>query len=330
MTTATEAAPASAAGALTIRLTDRERHELGLLAEKLSTAGSGLVDDLDWLARARELSCRAPLRLRETIRRYRHDCGPDAVLLIRNLPLDEEALPETPTVRGSVERRATVAACLSALLSLQLGEVIAFREEKSGALVQNVVPVRGLESSQSNAGSVDLEMHTENAFHPNRPDFVGLLCLRNDHSGTAGTLVSSIRRALPLVPDGARRVLTEARFVTEPPPSFRAGDATVPHAVLDGDPADPNIRVDFAATVALDDEGKQALEQLRDALVPASRMVVLHSGELAFIDNRLALHGRSSFVPRYDGRDRWLHRAFVHLDNRRSRVDRPDNGAVLS
>ncbi|MDH6576348.1 TauD/TfdA family dioxygenase [Kitasatospora sp. MAP5-34] len=330
MTTMTEAPLAPSTGALTLRLTDRERYELGLLADELARVGTGRVDDLKWLDQARELSCRIPLRLLEIIRRYRHDCGPAALLMISNLPVDESGLPDTPTVRESVERRATIPAAVSAMLSLQLGEVIAFKDEKTGALVQNVVPVPGLEQSQSNAGSVDLQMHVENAFHPNRPDFVGLLCLRNDHTRTAGTLVSSIRQALPLVSDEARRVLGQPRFVTQPPPSFQAGDSAPAHAVLDGDPADPNVRVDFAATVAIDEEARQALERLRDAVALAASVLVLQSGDLAFIDNRMALHGRSSFVPRYDGNDRWLHRTFVHLDNRRSRVDRPGDGAVLN
>ena len=329
MTTITEVTPAPTATSSTLCLDEEERYELWRLAGELSRAGGCLVDDPDWVALARELSCRIPLRLREVLRGLRHDSGPDALLMIRNLPLDEYALPETPTVRGSVERQTTIPASLSALLSLQLGEVIAFAEEKSGALVQNVVPVPGMEASQSNAGSVELEMHVENAFHANRPDFVSLLCLRNDHTKTAGTMVSSVRRALPLVSTEDRRILGQPRFVTNPPPSFGLGQATVPHAVLNGDPEDPNVRVDFAATAALDDEGKLALERFADAIVLAADTVRLQSGDMAFIDNRLALHGRSSFAPRYDGYDRWLHRTFVHLDNRRSRVDRPGNGAVL-
>lgn len=58
-------------------------------------------------------------------------------------------------------------------------------------------------------------------------------------------------------------------------------------------------------------------------------MLVLRPGELAFVDNRVAVHGRTSFRPRHDGRDRWLHRTFVHLDNRRSAGHRPGGGAVL-
>jgi L-asparagine oxygenase len=56
---------------------------------------------------------------------------------------------------------------------------------------------------------------------------------------------------------------------------------------------------------------------------------VLEPGDMVFVDNRLVVHGRIAFWPRYDGTDRWLHRIFVHLDNRRSRSRRVGNGAVL-
>lgn len=52
-------------------------------------------------------------------------------------------------------------------------------------------------------------------------------------------------------------------------------------------------------------------------------------GNLVFVDNRIVLHGRAPYPPRYDGRDRWLQRIFVHLDNRWSRAFRPGNGPVL-
>ncbi|MFJ1551052.1 TauD/TfdA family dioxygenase [Streptomyces sp. NPDC088246] len=245
------------------------------------------------------------------------------------LPSDETLLPATPTVPESVERQATVPGSITVLLSLYLGEVIAYREEKSGALVQNVVPVPGREASQSNAGSGTLlELHTENAFHPHRPDYVGLFCLCNDHSGTAGTLVSSIRRALALLPPEVVEVRMQQRFVTEPP-SFRSGAPTTAHAVLEGAADDPNIQVDFSATTPLDDEAKSALEVFRDAFLNVSATLVLQPGELAFVDNRLSVHGRTTFEACYDGRDRWLHRTFVHLDNRRNRRHRGEDGFVL-
>lgn len=329
MTTMTGRALSPAATTHDLTLSDVERAEIGVLAELLATTEPRLVDDAHWVAAARELSVRLPVRLRETIRAYRHDSGEDGLLLVRNLPVAVDLLPETPTVPESVERGATVPAAVAAMLALHIGEILAYRDEKSGALVQNVVPVPGRETSQSNAGSIPLELHVENAFHPHRPDFVGLLCLRNDHTGTAGTLVSSIRRALPLLSDRAREVLGQARFATEPPPSFTAGEANDVHAVLWGAPEDPNVKVDFSATQPLDHEGREAMDELRDAFLKVASSLVLQSGEMAFVDNRISIHGRTAFEPRYDGHDRWLHRTFVHLDNRRTRGHRAGNGYIV-
>lgn len=325
-----ETAQANADETYALTLSDPESHEFSLLAKKLTTTMPEVIDDAKWVAAARELSAELPLRLRQTLRAYRHDPGEDGVLILRNLPVDEGSLPLTPTVPESVERTATVPAAISVLITSQLGEIAAYRDEKSGALVQNVVPVPGREESQSNAGSTPLELHVENAFHPYRPDFVGLLCLRNDPANAAGTLVSSIRRTLRRLAPDVRDVLLQERFTTVPPPSFHAGDATAVHAVLIGDPEDPNVKVDFHATMAVDPQAAVALKRLRDAFIDASSTLVLRSGEMAFVDNRVAIHGRTAFTPRYDGHDRWLHRTFVLLDNRRTRGSRPGNGSVLA
>ncbi|MEU6019690.1 hypothetical protein ABZ826_38820 [Streptomyces sp. NPDC047515] len=221
------------------------------VAEQLTPKGfaDGRIDDPRWLDAARDASVELPRRLLAAPRAFRHDAGPDGVLLLRNLPVvaDEPLLP-TPAVRGSVERVPTVAASVVTTAMLHLGEVIAFRNEKTGALVQNVVPVPGSEASQSNAGSVLLELHNENAFHDNRPDFVALLCVWEDPAGNTKLCTSSIRRALPLLSAQARAVLREPRFPTEPPPSLDTlGSVTPAHAVLNGDPKDPNVLVDFPA-----------------------------------------------------------------------------------
>ncbi|WP_049575336.1 TauD/TfdA family dioxygenase [Streptomyces sp. SBT349] len=329
MTTSQQPVPAPGDGALPLDLIHGERREIATLAAELAVGAPALVDDPRWVARARGLSCRLPERAREALRRYRHDPGPDGILILRNLPVDETVLPPTPNEPDSVERAATVPAAVAVLVTLQLGEIAAYRDEKSGALVQNVVPVPGREESQSNAGSIPLELHIENAFHPRRPDYVGLLCLRSDHSGTGGTLVSSIRRTLPLLSAETVEVLSGERFTTSPPPSFHGSGATAPHAVLVGDPADPDVKVDFHATHPHDEAAKFALERLRTAFLEAATVLTLRPGEMAFVDNRIAIHGRTAYAPRYDGRDRWLHRTFVHVDHRRTRPYRPGDGSVL-
>jgi L-asparagine oxygenase len=306
-----------------------ERSALRAVVERVANPTAPVVDDIRWQAQARAMSCHLPARLLEAIRNFRHDPGIDGVLTIANLPVEPGTLPATPNVPDSVERAATAPATLATLLGQQLGEVIAYRDEKRGALVQNVVPVPSLAKTQSNGGSVPLEFHTENAFHPHRPDYVGLLCLRPAHQDQVGTQVASIRRAFPLLDETSRTILREARFVTAAPPSFQSAGRSGPHPVLSGCVDDPDMCVDFHATSALDDQAARALSRLRETLTDVRSDLALRPGDMVFVDNRLVVHGRVAFSPRYDGSDRWLHRVFVHLDNRRTRPCRSGNGAVL-
>ncbi|MFC0101131.1 TauD/TfdA family dioxygenase [Micromonospora marina] len=316
-------------GHQSLTLSSAERASVEALAVGLTQAPPNLVDDVDWLAEARTASCRLPARLMEAVRRFRHDPGAHGVLTIVNLPVGAGALPPTPSVPNSVERRATVASGTAMVLGHLLGEVIAYRSEKRGALVQDVVPVQELQLTQSNGGTVPLEFHTENAFHPNRPDFVGLLCLRVPGEEPVATRVASIRRGLALLNETDRAVLHESRFRTEAPPSFQSAGHSDPHSVLTGAAEDPDIRVDFHATTALDDRAATALARLREALLEVCVDLQLQPGEMAVLDNRLVVHGRSAYTPRFDGNDRWLHRIFVHLDPRRSRSRRLGGGPIL-
>lgn len=314
---------------MSLELTDDERAGLSALAGRAMRTAPRLVDHDSWQTEVRAMSCHLPVRLLEAIRGFRHDPGPDGTLTVVGLPVDGDTLPPTPNVPDSVEPAATLPSVLAMLLGHQLGEVIAYRNEKQGALVQNVVPVQSLATSQSNAGSVPLEMHTENAFHPNRPDYVGLLCLRPAHQHRVGTRVAAIRRAYPLLGETDRTVLREPRFVTEAPPSFASVDCTSPLPVLTGSTEDPDIRVDFHATSPMDPGATRALKRLREALEEVECKLALGTGDMVLLDNRLVVHGRVAFTPRYDGTDRWLHRVFINLDHRRSRISRTGNGSVL-
>ncbi|MFD6107735.1 hypothetical protein ACFWFQ_34300, partial [Nocardia salmonicida] len=73
--------------------------------------------------------------------------------MIHGLPVDETMLPDTPSTADSVQRAAIVSAAVLAMIACGLGDPAAYLAEKSGALVQDVVPVPGKESFSGNAGS---------------------------------------------------------------------------------------------------------------------------------------------------------------------------------
>jgi L-asparagine oxygenase len=326
MTVVTE----TSAGSAPVTLATADAEAVEELARALSAVDNDLVDATEWVDDARRAWDEAPVGLRRPLREFRRDSGPRGAMLLRNLPVDEHGLPATPTVNGSVQRTVAVPAAVLMMIATGLGDPAAFLPEKTGALVQDVVPVPGKEEFQGNAGSVLLEWHTENAFHPNRPDYVMLLCLRQDHEGVAGLRTSCARTVLPMLTDQAREALFSREFVTQAPPSFGLGsDGAVEHAVLFGAEEDPNLQVDLAATTAQTPRAAAALEELRDRFNDASQTLRLRPGDLAIVDNRVTVHGRTGFAPRYDGKDRWLQRTFVMNDLRRSRFQRPGDGYVL-
>jgi L-asparagine oxygenase len=319
----------TASGAV-LTLDGKELAEVARVARTLCGA-SRRVDDPAWVAAARAAWDELPIGIRRGVRQFRRDSASSGTLLLRNLPVDEQALPSTPAVSGSVEQFGTVPAAILTMIACGLGDPAAFQAEKSGALVQDVVPVPGKEDVQGNMGSAPLAFHNENAFHQHRPDFIMLLCLRADHDGAASLRTACIRNALPLLTEGTRAALGRPEFATEAPPSFGiSGGQAPPHPVLSGDPADPDVRVDFHATCALTLAASAALAELQARLDEVGRNVRLSPGDLVIADNRVTVHGRTSFRPRYDGRDRWLQRTFVLSDLRRSRDSRPADGYVLA
>lgn len=300
------------------------------IASALLPVADGRIDDLSWLAETARLCHDLPAALRRELAAYRRDPGITGVLLIRGLPVDEPHLPETPAVSGSAQRAATIPAAALMLITHVLGYPIAFRPEKNGALVQDVVPVPGSEEFQGNEGSVLLTFHNENAFHEHRPDHVLLLCLRADHDRIAGLRTASIRQTYGTLADQHRSALFRHDFVTKPPPSFGAvSGESRRHGVLSGSVDDPDVLVDFSATIPLTAGAAAAMAELRERFTEHALTHYLLPGDLAIVDNRVTVHGRTAFTPHYDGCDRWLQRSFAVQDLRRSRASRIADGHVL-
>jgi L-asparagine oxygenase len=303
---------------------------LQTLARSLAAVPPQRVDDVMWLGAARSAWEEAPVTVRQSIRAFRRHSGPDGRLVLPGFPVTPSELPPTPSISGSVQTVATVPAAVLIMVACGLGDPTAFLAEKSGALVQDVVPVPGSESFQGNEGSTVLSFHIENAFHPFRPDYVILLCLRADHARQAGLRTACIRSVQPHLDPETCEALFAAEYITAAPPSFASNTAYASrHAILSGARDDPDLRVDLAATKATTSRAHAALGRLGELFDSTAQTARLRPGDLAIVDNRITVHGRTAFTPRYDGRDRWLQRTFASADLRRSRSLRVGDRNVL-
>lgn len=278
--------------------------ELSSLAARLSDSipivVSGLLMDL-------------PERMRRTILDFSSDVESNGYCMLRGVSVGE--LPKTPPAHEAhvLDGHPTNGTLL--LVADLLGSLTGYQDEKSGVLFHDVHPVRGEEGRIENSGSVAFDFHTENVHHPLRPDYLGLLCLRQDHEQIAATRVSSVRDVLPLLTDGEVAELRKPQFHSLYPTSFTRNipgprPSAGPHPVIFGPAGRPFMRFNSHNTSGDHPRAQAALRALTSALDRVCHDLVLAPGDLVVLDNHVVVHGRTAFTPRYDGRDRWLRRFY--------------------
>lgn len=306
-------------------LTPDEARQVDTLARK-AVADYPSADDPRFLADVGVIAHDLPAGLRQSVNRARLDEGTH-VILIRGNPVDDAALGATPRHwREATGEEGRVAGMLLMIEAALLGDAIGWTTQQEGRIVTDVLPITGMENSLvSSSSHKELTWHTEDAFSPYRPDYVGLFCLRSlDHTPTTVSYAD-----LSALPEDVVRVLMEPRFLFTPDDSHKLPAGTqdgslVRAAVLDGPIDAPVLRIDrdFTRIVPGDDAAARALAHAVAHLDGNLYDVALAVGDIAFIDNRNVVHGRRPFTPRYDGRDRWLKRVNVAVDLRRTRPGR--------
>ena len=247
---------------------------------------------------------------------------PAGAVLVRCVDVGDPG--PTPATMHPADLDTTSARALLAAAS-RLGDPVGYVQEHGGRVVQNIYPLAESVGQQiSTSSDVPLAFHTETAFHPHRSHYLLLLCLRGD--ARAATTLCSVDAVVPQLSGTVLRTLSEPRFRTGVDLSFGRGDGwmTPPGPVLEraGD-GTWTMNYDGELTVGLDADACDALADLADAIAASYTSVVLTDGDLLIVDNRRAVHGRSEFVARFDGADRWLQRTFV-VDDVRTVTERQD------
>lgn len=319
-----------------------DAHEAVDLLGRLAAAHDSAESE-DFLAEAPALARSLPRRVVTAVRDLRlHESS--SALVLRGLPVDDAAIGPTPLGwNAQPDRRSTLREEMYlVLVASLLGDVFGWSTLQDGRLVHNVLPIPGEQREQSGHGTVRLEWHTEDGFHPHRCDYLLLLGLRNHDA--VPTTVASVRDVR--LSDEHRAVLTQPRFLIRPDTEhlrraervagasrdnivLRIQDDPRPCAVLFGHPESPYLRIDpaFMEPVPGDAEAAQALRAIEEELERNLTDVALGPGDLLIVDNYRAVHGRSAFEARYDGTDRWLKKVVVTRDLRRSRALRDAPGA---
>jgi Fe(II)/alpha-ketoglutarate-dependent arginine beta-hydroxylase len=280
-----------------------------------------------------------PYRVRQLMYRFKLNHFSDGMCCLSGFVIDDDKLGATPThwrdrsdATASLEERILHFMCASLL-----GEVFGWSTQQGGHIVHDVFPMKEYEHGQLGFSSKEpLTWHTEDAFHDYRPDYLALMCLRNpDGIGTHcckpdySTLTDEQRSYLfgphyTIKPDNSHLSVNNFLSDNTVEASFRDIEqmASAPKklSVLFGHPDDPYLRIDpFFMAPAEDPKAQDALEALIRLVDASYREYPLKQGDIFFINNLQVVHGRRSFVARYDGKDRWLKRLLISRDLGKSR-----------
>ncbi|HEY9369626.1 arginine beta-hydroxylase, Fe(II)/alpha-ketoglutarate-dependent [Streptomyces sp.] len=330
-----------------LTLTAHDRTEVAPLLSDIA-ARYTTIEDPDLQRQAPLLARRLPARLLEFLEDHRLR-EPAALCLVSGFEVDEAEIGPTPEHwRGSHVASPTLRYEVFFLLCASvLGDVFGWSTQQDGRIMHDVLPIKGHEHYELGSNSLQhLSWHTEDAFHPCRGDYVALMCLKNPDAVEttvcdAGDLdwpgldVDALfEPAFTQMPDNSHLPVNSTS--TGDPTiqrlredSFRTIEEwnanPVKRPVLFGDRANPYMVLDpyHMKTEGWTERSLTAYTGLCDEIESKMKGVALEPGDVAFIDNFRAVHGRNSFQARYDGSDRWLKRLNITRNLRGSRAWRP-------
>jgi Fe(II)/alpha-ketoglutarate-dependent arginine beta-hydroxylase len=328
---------------VSILLTEQENVRIQQLLDQLVGRFSS-AENPEFLAEATVFAHELPRRLRQALNEFRlFESAP--YCSITGYPISDQAIGHTPGHWKERQRRCNAVReeLLLVVLGSLLGDVIAWATQQDGAVVHDIAPISGHEHEQLGSGSAEeLTWHTEDAFHPFRGDYLGMLCLRNpDRVPTtlaAPTAAEIDAELLPVLfephftirPDkshlrknrGSAATCTDLEAAHDRIEEMDSRPAKVP--VLFGSLESPYYRLDpyFMDPPELP-VARQALEQLIQVINRRLEDLVFEPGQFCFIDNFKAVHGRKPFKARFDGTDRWMKRINITRNLRSSRTARP-------
>jgi L-asparagine oxygenase len=303
---------------LEVRISDELRDKIGDL---IQTIGSSPYDELEeFIVEMRKGIGLLPSKLLHRVFEFK-GWGTDspAAIYFKNLPTDKN-LPNTPAdSRRALDKTSFMSEGNMMLIGCLLGYPFGYALEKDGEIIQNLCPIESRRKTASSEGfDYELLLHTDDAFHPRRPDYLMLYCVRPDHENEAATLVSGIQGALEKVGEAKRRILRSPLYLFRAPDSWnnRVPFQNEGRPIVVGHETSPLAMLSFNRGIItpLSSEAEEALESLGNALNESQRLVYLNPGELLVLNNYKAAHGRTTYKSRFDGHDRWLQRVFLLED----------------
>jgi hypothetical protein len=287
-------------------------------------------EELLFCKESKEAAQSMPQRLRNIIENFINFGSKRGHLLIK-CDLIEGDLPDTPPNNNSRIGETTILSKIQSMIVNYKSDIISYEAEGYGRLFQDVIPVKKMETEQTSVSSkIVLELHTEQAFSNLKPDILSLACLRGNPE--AYTYVLPVGTILQNLSNEEIDLLYEKLWMIGVDLSFKLngvefidGDLRGPISILNGSRSDPVLIFDQDLMKGITERSNELIQRIIDIYYKSRIEHSLKPGEIILIDNRRATHGRSSFTPMYNGKDRFLIRCFGTTDIKKSEHARSSN-----
>lgn len=258
-----------------------------------------------------------PLDVQCTLTLLKERQNENSHLLFTGLPLDQNLIA-TPIFLNLSEKKSFISELNLSLFGTFLGQPFNYIQEEGGNIFRNIRPTQeNTDEQTSDSSNAILELHTETAFHPIKPDFLMLYCLRTDRDGKAYTLVSDLCKVLAELDEETILELEKDQFRAAIDYSFGNFNWDKYTPIAEPIIYQDRTRVTYEHfMIANSPEGQKALEKMTYAVRKVQEKILLQPGDLLIIDNKRAIHGRTAFRMYGDGHDRWLQRMYISIDER--------------
>lgn len=299
------------------RLSDEDRVAVRRLVEAIAQDPTNLGEKV-FLGRAALFAHKLPETIRESLHDFRLT-EKYVGILITNNPVFVDDVGPTPQAHGKAEtRKLNLPQLMHGLYASLLGEPFGFKTQQYGRVFNDLIPLQGYQGNSS-SGDGHVGLHTEDCFELFMPDYLGFLCLRNDER--AVTVLSSLCET-DLEQNGLRILFDE--YVSVHSSSDTHFDCTTPRGrrrVLFGDLQRPYMQINAGRidTENCSPEIRTALGTLFEVLEANRFTTVLAQGDCLYLDNFMAVHGRSPYQPNYGPGGRWFCRLVMTRDLRKTR-----------
>lgn len=236
---------------------------------------------------------------------HRKTLQEDGYLEFSNLPLDKELCPP-PSNASRPYNKGYISEMIILSITKACGvNPFSYLQEKKGALVHEITPVRDNIKSVSSEGLIDFDFHTDGAYLSRniRPHTLSLMCLE-DTKQTATNIVK-LNNVLKNMDKITIETLTNKNFIHTAPETFKVSNKNIISSVLDRVDGQYEIKASLHNIKPINEEAKLALANLRCEINNNIYSKYWKKGDLIIFNNLKCMHGRGEIKG-----SRWLQRCY--------------------